>query len=48
MLKQQHNIAIDKKKIVMPDALKTTGEHKVEIKVYPEISAKVTVKILGE
>ena len=44
-LKSQHKLDIDKKKLVMPEALKSVGTYEVEAKIYPEISAKFTVKI---
>jgi large subunit ribosomal protein L9 len=44
-LKSQHKLDIDKKKLVMPDALKMIGTCEVEAKLYPEISSKFTVKI---
>jgi large subunit ribosomal protein L9 len=42
-LKKQHQIDIDKKKFVLDEAIKTAGEYSVEVKVYPEISAKLKV-----
>jgi large subunit ribosomal protein L9 len=42
-LKKQHGIDIDKKKFVLDEAIKTAGEYTVEIKVYPEIAAKLKV-----
>ncbi len=44
-LKAQHKLDIDKKKIVMPEALKSIGTCEVEVKLYPEISSKLTVKV---
>lgn len=44
-LKKQHGIDIDKKKFVLDEAIKTSGEYTVEVKVYPEISAKLKVVI---
>ena len=41
-IKAQHKIEIDKKKIVMKD-IKTFSRVDVEIKIYPEIQAKITV-----
>ena len=41
-LKAQHKIDIDKKKIVMKD-IKTFSRVDAEIKIYPEIQAKITV-----
>lgn len=47
-IETQANIKVDKKRIVLSDALKSTGEYQIEIKVYPEVLAKVTVKIISE
>jgi len=44
-IKSQHKTEIDKKKIVLHDAIKALGTYKVEIKVYPEISAVINVKV---
>jgi large subunit ribosomal protein L9 len=44
-IKAQHKIEVDKKKVVLHDAIKTLGTYQVEIKVYPEISAKINVKV---
>lgn len=47
-LKSNFNLDIDKKKINLPDSLKSLGTAEVEVKLYPEVSAKLTVKIEGE
>jgi large subunit ribosomal protein L9 len=47
-IKAQQKIVVDKKKIVLHDAIKALGTYQVEIKVYPEVSAKVTVKVIEE
>ncbi len=44
-IKMQLHYVVDKKKIVLPDGIKTIGEKTVEVKLFPEISAKVTVSI---
>ena len=44
---QLHHV-IDKRKIVMPDGIKAIGQTSVEVKVYPEISATVTVVVEAE
>ncbi len=46
-LKDQYGITVDKKKIVLPEPIKNTGEFKVEVKVYPEISTMLEV-IIGQ
>lgn len=47
-LKSSFKLDIDKKKISLTDAIKTVGTTEVEIKLYPEVSAKLTVKIEQE
>ena len=47
-LKKQENINVDKKKIVLPDGIKTIGVHKVEVKLYPSINATLNVNIISE
>jgi len=47
-LKKDFNIDIDKKKIVLPEPIKSTGNFEVEIKLYPEVSGKLAVKIDSE
>lgn len=47
-IKYQLHVVIDKRKIVIPEGIKTVGSHKVEIKVYPEISAQITVETAAE
>ncbi len=47
-IKMQLHVVLDKKKIVLPDGIKTLGTTEVEIRVYPEITAKVRVEVTGE
>lgn len=47
-LKKDFNIDIDKKKIVLPEPIKSTGSFEIEIKLYPEVSGKLAVKIDAE
>ncbi len=48
MIKSQLKIQVDKKKIVLDDAIKSLGSHQVEIKIYPEITAKIKVVVTEE
>lgn len=43
-LNAQYKINIDKKKIVV-DTIRTLGTYEVEVKIYPEVSTKVSVVI---
>jgi len=47
-IKEQLNIEIDKKIVELKKALKTVGEHKVDIKLGHGIHASITVEIKGE
>lgn len=46
-IKMQLHVVVDKRKLVMND-IKTIGKTDVEVKVYPEISATVTVNVEEE
>lgn len=42
---KQHGIEIDKKKIILPEPLKTPGYAEVGIKLHPQVQGKLKVKI---
>ena len=44
-LKEQHKIEVDKKKIQLEDNLRSFGSIEVPIKIHPQVTAKVTVKV---
>ena len=44
--KEQHNIEIDKKKIQLPESLKNFGSYEVAVKLHPQDTGKLTVKVL--
>jgi len=44
--KEQHNIEIDKKKIQLAENLKNFGSYEVNIKLHPQVTAKLTVKVV--
>ena len=44
-IKYQLHVVIDKRKVVLPDGIKSIGETSVELKNYPEISATVKVVV---
>lgn len=45
-LKMQQHIKIDKKKIVLPEGIKTLGVTNVKIKLYPDVTAELKVNVL--
>ncbi|WP_027399458.1 50S ribosomal protein L9 [Anaerovorax odorimutans] len=44
-LESQHKISIDKRKFVLDSPIKQIGEFQIDVKVYPEVSAKLKVVI---
>lgn len=44
-LKSQHGVEIDKRKLVLPEVIKAYGTYSIDAKLYPEITAKLTVKV---
>ena len=42
-LEKQHGITVDKRKIVLDDAIKAYGSYSLDVKLYPEISGKLNV-----
>lgn len=43
---EQHGIEIDKKKIQLPENLKSFGSYEVSIKLHPQVTGKLTVKVV--
>ena len=43
--KEQHGIEIDKKKILLPESLKSFGSYEVSIKLHPQVTGKLTVMV---
>lgn len=47
-VKSQLDLEIDKKKVQMPESIKTLGVHEVPIKIHPKVTAKLKVKVVEE
>lgn len=45
-LQSQHGIEIDKRKIILSDAIKAFGTYAVEAKLYPEINGTINVQVI--
>lgn len=43
--KEQCNVEIDKKKIQLPESLKTFGVHEVPVKLHPQVTGTLKVKV---
>lgn len=46
--KDQRNLEIDKKKLVMKDPIKALGMYEVIVKLHPKVTAKLKVKVQEE
>lgn len=47
-IKKDFDLDIDRKKIHLPDVLKTLGDTEVEIRLYPQAVSKITVKVVRD
>lgn len=45
VLKEQHGFDIDKKKLQLPEPIKTIGTHTVSVKLHPQVTAELKVKV---
>ncbi|MDD3613224.1 MAG: 50S ribosomal protein L9 [Eubacteriales bacterium] len=45
---KQHKLKIDRKKIVLTEPIKSLGSFSLEVKVYPDVSASLNVKVIEE
>ncbi len=48
LLEEKKNIKVDKKKIILKDSIKSVGTFHVEVKLFPEVTANVTIKVEEE
>ncbi len=46
-LLKQMNVTVDKRKIEVAEKINTVGEYDMTVKLYPEVSAKMKVKVTG-
>ncbi|KPC75815.1 50S ribosomal protein L9 [Laceyella sacchari] len=47
-LKQQHQLQIDKKKILLDEPIRALGVTKVPVKLHPKVSATLSVQVVEE
>ena len=45
-IEEQLHLEIDKKKLVLPEPLKTFGTHEVPVKLHRDVTAKLSVKVV--
>lgn len=41
-------VEVDRKKILLPEPIKTAGEHEATVRIYKDVEAKVVVDVVGE
>ncbi len=44
-LKEQHGVDLDKKKLVLNDPIKNAGAYTVPVKLHPQVTAEIKVKV---
>ena len=44
-LREQYKVEVDKRRIEVEEAIRNVGEYPVVVRLYPEISAKMTVRV---
>jgi large subunit ribosomal protein L9 len=47
-IERQHGLAIDKRKVELKDSVKSIGTYNATVRIHPEISAQVSVNVVGE
>lgn len=47
-LKRDFDLEVDKKKIQLANPIKTVGDLQVDVKLYPDVNAKVKVSVVNE
>ncbi|AFM43519.1 LSU ribosomal protein L9P [Desulfosporosinus acidiphilus SJ4] len=45
VLKKQHGIEVDKRKLELKDPIKALGSYEVSVKIHPEVTAKLRVHV---
>jgi large subunit ribosomal protein L9 len=48
VLEESRGITIDRKKIVLKQAIKSVGEYTADVKLHPKVSAKLSVNIIED
>lgn len=43
---EQHNIELDRKKLQLPESIKSLGNYEVAIKIHPKVTGKLSVKVV--
>ncbi len=44
--KEQNSIELDKKKIQLPESIKSFGVYEVAVKLHPQVTGKLVVKVV--
>ena len=46
IVRKDHKVNIDRKKIMLPEPIRSLGEFQLDVKVYPEVGTKLNVKVV--
>lgn len=45
-IKEQHDLDVDKKKIVLDEPIKALGVHEVKVKLHKDVTARLTIQVV--
>ena len=48
LLKEEKDINLDRKKILLKEPLRSLGEHEIKVRPYPEVEATLKVNVIAE
>lgn len=47
-IERQHGLTIDKRKVELKETVKSIGEYTATVRIHPDVSAQVSVNVVGE
>ncbi|MDF2500567.1 MAG: rplI [Anaerosporomusa subterranea] len=47
-IERQHGLTIDKRKVELKDSVKSIGTYNATVRIHPDVSAQVSVNVVGE
>jgi len=48
LLKKQHGIELDKRKITLPSPIKSFGEFKADVKLFTDVNGKINIEVVSK
>lgn len=48
VLKDQHSLTVDRRKIVVKSPIKALGQYQIDVKLHPKVQVQITVEVIPE